>query len=231
MTADDRRDVSINSTDSSLQRCRVIVWASLSAFGGTDVLSERPHVELEGGFFMGDRSLGIAPFELEGEDGRPIGGLDAPFEEYPLRAALVAGPRLEARVVAPPLRGSFGVQLVFPQWDVLPPEVSEWDGAHVPVLSSVRSTVASDLVFAIGAEAPLGVCAPFAEVVGTIHSTRVSLEVDGIPASYTSKSFSLGPRAGLRLQVSDHTFLQAAGEWTPFGPSRWGATLGVGLAL
>lgn len=207
------------------------LWLIGTSLAGTGVLSERDHVEIEGGFYMGDRSLGIAPFQLEDEDGRPIAGLDEAFGEYPLRAALVAGPRAEARYVAPPLRGSVGFQVVFPQWDVPIPESSEVDGGQTLVISSVRSLAATDLVFAIGAEAPLGVLAPFIEAAGTIHRTKVALEVDGKPAHYTSQSFSIGPRAGVRLQFGEHTFVQGAGEWTPFGPSRWGATLGVGLAL
>ncbi|MEQ1506151.1 MAG: hypothetical protein ABMB14_28220, partial [Myxococcota bacterium] len=66
---------------------------------------------------------------------------------------------------------------------------------------------------------------------GEVHRAEVGLEVDGVPATFRSRSFSLGARGGLRLQVGEHTFAQAAGEYTPFGPSAWGATVGVGLAL
>ncbi|MEQ1565586.1 MAG: hypothetical protein ABMA64_08110 [Myxococcota bacterium] len=206
-----------------------LLWGS-AALAGTDVLSEKAHVELEAGFYAGDRSLGVAPFELVGPDGRPIAGLDGPFAEYPLRDALVAGPRLELRVVDPPLRASLGVAAVFPEWDVASPEVAE-TGVAGPVVSSVRGAAMFDGVSTIGLELPTGLLVPFADLVGTVHVTDLALEVDGVPATFRSRSFSLGARGGVRLQVGKHTFAQAAGEVTPFGPSRWGATVGVGVAL
>ncbi|MEQ1503948.1 MAG: hypothetical protein ABMB14_17030, partial [Myxococcota bacterium] len=115
-----------------------LYWGS-AALAGADVLAERGHVELEVGFYAGDRSLGVAPFELVGDDGRPIAGLDEAFGAYPLRDALVAGPRLELRGIAPPLRASVGAAVVFPEWEVLPPEVAE-TGAAGPTVSSVRGT-------------------------------------------------------------------------------------------
>jgi hypothetical protein len=207
-----------------------LAWIAVGAWG-SDVLSERAHVELEVGFYAGDRSLGVAPFELVTEEGQKIAGLDDAFAVYPLHDALVAGPRTELRVVAPPLRSAVGVQAVFPEWEVLPPEVPEHDAEGLPVLSSVRGTVMTDVVLAVGLEAPTGVLVPFVDLVGTVHLARVALEVNGEAASFRSRSFSMGGRGGLRLQFGEHTFAQAAGEYTPFGPSRWGATAGVGVAF
>jgi hypothetical protein len=207
-----------------------LAWVAVGSWG-SDVLSERAHVELEVGFYGGDRSLGRAPFEIVDEDGRKIAGLDGAFNEYPLRNAIVAGPRTEFRIVAPPLRAAVGGQVVFPRWDELPPEVPEHDSEGVPVITSIRGARMHDVVLAVGLEAPTGVLVPFVDLVGTVHLTQVALEVSGQPATFQSRSFSMGGRGGLRLQFDEHAFLQGAGEYTPFGPSRWGATVGVGVAL
>jgi hypothetical protein len=143
----------------------------------------------------------------------------------------VAGPHAEFRIVAPPLRASAGGQIVFPRWDELPPVVSEHDAEGVPVSSQIRGARLRDVVLAVGLEAPTGVLVPFVDLIGTTHLSEVELEINGEPATFRSRSFSMGGRGGLRLQVDEHAFLQAAGEYTPFGPSRWGASVGLGVAF
>lgn len=196
----------------------------------SDVVAEEVHVELEAGFLGGDRSLGNAPFARIDADGRPLADLDDPFAGYPLRDAFVVGPRVEARVVAPPLRASLGWQRPYPDWGSPIPDERERDGAGAPVVSSVRALRTDEVVLGVGLEAPTGLVAPFVDLVGTVHVSKVALAVDGVAAEYASESFSLGPRAGLRVQVSDHTFVQAAGEWVIAGPGTWGATVGIGVA-
>lgn len=196
---------------------------------GSDVLGESTHVEVEVGFLAGDRSLGAVPFEQRGA-GRPLAGLDASFRSEPLSDALVTGPRAELRAVAPPLRVSLGWQRPYPDWQVVP-ERADRDGAGAPVVSEVRALRTDEVLLGIGLEAPTGVLVPFVDLVGTVHASTVALSVDGRTARYASEAFSLGGRAGLRLQVSDHLFAQAAGTATAVGPSTWGASLGLGAAF
>jgi hypothetical protein len=195
----------------------------------SDVIAEEIHLELEVGFLTGDRSLGDAPFSRVDIDERPIADLDDPFAATPLRDAFVVGPRVEARVVAPPLRTSVGWQRPYPDWQPVG-DARERDGAGTPVISSVRALRTDEIVLGIGLEAPTGLVAPFVDLVGKVHVSKVSLAVDGVAATYRSESFSLGPRGGVRMQVSDHTFVQVAGEWIAVGPGTWGATVGLGVA-
>ncbi len=202
-------------------------WLSTVAAAG-DVIGEEAHVEVEVGFLAGDRSLGAVPFEQVG-GGRPLAGLDASFRARPLSDSLVSGPRAEVRAVAPPLRVSLGWQRPYADWRVVP-ERAEVDGDGAAVVSEVRALRTDELVLGIGLEAPTGLLVPFADLVGTVHRSTVALAVDGRPADYASEAFSLGARGGLRLQVDDHLFVQASGQWSALGPSTWGATLGLGAA-
>jgi hypothetical protein len=202
---------------------------ALAPAQASDVIGEEPHAELVVGFFAGDRSLGKAPFVQDGGD-RPIAGLDEAFAGYPLHDAVVFGPRLEGRVVVPPLRASVGWQRPYPDWEVAVPDTSELDGAGVPLVSSVRALSTHEVVLGIGLEAPTGLLVPFVDVVGVVHWATVTLEVDGVRSDYHSESFSLGGRGGVRLQVSDHTFVELAGEGSPRGPRTWGVVLGLGVA-
>ena len=206
-------------------------FATFAAAMASDVLGETAHGELEVGFFGGSRALGEAPYELvEAGDERPVAGLDDPFAAYPLTDALVIGPRVEARFVAPPLRLGVGWQRVYPDWEPVD-DHREPDGAGAPAISSVRRFTTDEARFAIGLEVPTGLVVPIVDLVGDVHLSTVALEIDGVPATYRSESFSLGGRAGLRAQVSDATFLQVSGEVSPLGPFSWGASVGVGVAL
>lgn len=204
-----------------------MVWFA-GAAAASDVIGEETHLELEVGFLLGDRGLGAVPFE-QVSAGRPLAGLDASFAAHPLSDALVTGPRAEVRLVAPPLRTSLGWQRPYPDWQVVP-EARDVDGDGQAVLSEVRALRTDEWVLGIGVEAPTGVLVPFVDLVGTVHRSGVSLAVDGRAADYRSEAFSLGGRGGLRLQVSDHLFVQASGQGTVVGPSTWGAAVGLGLA-
>lgn len=206
------------------------MWLWLAVARASDVIGEGPHVELEAGFLGGVRELGEAPFRQVDDDDRPIAGLDDPFAAYPLTDALVVGPRVEARLVVPPLRVSAGWQRVYPDWQPVD-AVREPDAAGTPVVSSVRALTVDEARIGIGVEAPTGLVVPFLDVVGDVRIARVSLEVDGRPAEFRSETFSLGARAGLRAQVSDVTFVQGSAEVLPLGPLSWGGSLGIGVAL
>ncbi len=207
----------------------LFLLSALSAARASDVIGEETHFEVVVGFGVGDRSLGAAPF-VQQDTSRPLAGLDAAFAEYPLRDALVIGPRAEARVVAPPLRASVGYQRPYPDWEQAVRDTTEVDGDGVPVVSSVRAQTTDEVLLGIGLEAPTGLVVPFVDLLGAVHLADVVLEVDGRREAYRSESFSLAARAGLRWQVSDHTFVEIAGEGAPVGPRTWGASVGIGLA-
>lgn len=204
-------------------------FAVMQQAAASDVIGDEAHVELELGFLAGDRSFGKIPFEQTGS-GRPLAGLDASFLAYPLSDTFVTGPRAELRAVAPPLRVSLGWQRPYPDWQVAVPDVQDVDGNGGRVRSSVRALHTDELLLGLGVEAPTGVLVPFLDLVGTVHRSSVSLEVDGRAADYVSEGFSLGARGGLRLQCSEHLFVQASGLYAPTGPQTWGATLGLGVA-
>lgn len=204
------------------------VWLAAAA-QASDVMSEEVHAELELGFLAGDRSFGDAPFERT-DAGRPLAGLDASFLAYPLKDTFVTGPRLEGRVVAPPLRVSLGWQRPYPDWQVVVPERSDVDGDRAPVISSVRALHTDEVLLGLGLEAPTGILVPFADLVGTVSRSSVALEVDGRPARYVSEAFSLAARGGLRLQVDEHLFVEGSGQYGVSGPSTWGAAVGFGVA-
>lgn len=195
----------------------------------SDVIGEEDHLELELGFLAGDRSLGVAPFSRTDPGSRPLAGLDEPFAAYPLRDALVVGPRVEARVVAPPLRVTLGWQRPYPDWQPIPTG-REPDGAGAPTVTSVRGLTDDEWLLGLGVEAPTGLVVPTLDLVGAVHVVRAEVEADGRTTTWRSESFSLGPRAGLRVQVSDRTFLSASGELGLFGPRTWGAAVGLGVA-
>ena len=180
------------------------------------------HFELAAGFFGGQRSLGQAPFaHVSGGSG--AAGLLEPFSQVPYQSSAMIGPKLELRVVPQPLRLTLGAQRVFPTW-------SDHDSV---TLSDGRIATATglsvwDLRFGIGYEPPHRTVTPFVDLLGDAHLASSSVAIDGESVLYTSESFSLGSRAGLRVMLGEHTFIEAAGELGLVGPLGWSSHLMIG---
>ncbi len=207
--------------------------AALFLFPGAalagDIMSEETHLEIGVGFMGGVRSYGSAPFAIA-SDNEGLAGLDEPFVLIPFEDSAVFGPRWESRLVLSQIRMTLGYQRPYPTWEGL--ESTRATGVDGEKLSaSARGLRANELRFGLGLEPPTGKVTPFVDLVGDIAWVSTDLAVAGDAATYTSESFSLAARSGLRIQAADYVFVEAAGEYGLVGPNEWGAQLTVGFAI
>jgi hypothetical protein len=194
-----------------------------------DPLSQQPHAEVAIGFMGGVRSYGNAPFAVDGKGGDRA-GIEKPFDALPFQDSVVFGPRLEMRVVVTPIRVTVGYQRPYPTWNGLEgTRVTLPDGQAVA--ASTRGLTVDELRFGLGVEAPLGPVSPFVDLVGDIALSRADLSIDGSPVSYTSESFSLAARGGMRVQTHDVMFVEVAAEAGLVGAHDWSGHLMVGFAF
>jgi hypothetical protein len=152
-----------------------------------------------------------------------------PFLGAPYSGAILAGPVLEWRGIYNQVRLTVGVR--FPFTNFRPSDTAqtvEFGGATHEVL--VRSMSLWDFRTGIGFEVPFKRVSPFFDVLGDVQTMTTQLSIDGQPATYTGRAFSLGGRLGARYQV-DHLFVALAVEATALGPLRLGGTLQVGLGF
>ena len=194
-----------------------------------DVMSEETHFELAVGFMGGVRSYGHAPFAIA-SDNVGLAGLDEPFVLIPFEDSPVFGPSWESRLVLSQIRMTLGYQRPYPTWEGL--ESTRATGVDGQKLAaSARGLRANELRFGLGLETRSGKVTPFVDLVGDIAWVSTDLAVNGDAATYTSESFSMAARGGVRLQAADYVFVEVAGEYGLLGPNEWGAQLMVGFAI
>lgn len=192
---------------------------------------QRTHTELAFGFLGQWTDERNRALELKRSTDNPpgAGAVTDPFLGAPFDSALLAGPALEWRVVSSKVRLTVGVR--FPFTNFRPSDTAQTitvAGATHDVL--VRSVSLWDLRTGIGVELPFRRVTPFIDMLGDMETLTTQLTLDGAPATYVGRAFSLGGRVGMRVQVS-HLFLVAAAEATALGPLRVGGTFQAGFAF
>jgi len=194
-----------------------------------DLLSENSHFEMSVGFMGGMRSYGAAPFAVDGKTDT-LAGIEEPFVLIPFEDSAVFGPRWETRVVLSPIRMTLGYQRPYPTWTGL--EGTRATGpAGEKYEVSARGLKADELRLGLGVEVPTSRVTPFVDLVGDIAWVRADLAVDGVPVQYSSESFSLATRGGVRIQTHEAAFVEVAGEYGLVGANDWSAHLMVGFAV
>lgn len=220
----------------------VVLLTALSAAGAEDDEDaredaralrtyQRTHGELSFGYLgqwtdERNRALELKP----SSDNPPFAGsVTDPFLGAPFDSAVLSGPTLEARLVCERVRMTMGVR--FPFTNFRPSDTTRTvalGGADREVL--VRSVSLWDLRTGLGYEFPFKRVTPFVDVLGDVQTLTTQLVIDGAPATYTGRAFSLGGRLGVRWQLN-HLFVLAAAEATALGPLRIGGTFQAGFAF
>ena len=189
------------------------------------------HVELSFGYLGQWSDERNRALELKPSSADPpfAGSLTAPFLSAPYSGAVLAGPTLEWRAIHQGLRLTVGLR--FPFASFRPSDTAQTvDLGGVPREVLVRSMSLWDLRTGIGYEFTGRRVTPFVDVLGDVQTLTSQVVIDGAPATYTGRAFSLGGRLGLRYQVN-HVFLALAAEATAVGPLRLGGTFQVGVGF
>ena len=142
----------------------------------------------------------------------------------------VTGPRWESRAVIHHTRLTLAYQIPFPVLDLdeNPMTLETSDGLHQV---QAEGLFAQEVRFGLGGEIPAQRFAPFVDVIGDLHIVTTTLAVDGQPMRFNSMSFSMVARAGTRIQLAEHWFVEASGEVGIVGPNQYGGQLMVGGAI
>lgn len=173
-----------------------------------------------------NRALELQPSSYDAPN---AGAVTDPFLGKPYSGAILAGPTLEWRGIYKQVRLTVGVR--FPFANFRPSDTAQTVTiAGAPHEVVVRSMTMWDLRTGIGFELPFKRVSPFIDLLGDMQTLTTQLSIDGQPATYTGRAFSLGGRLGVRYQV-DHLFVVLAAEATALGPLRLGGTLQVGLGF
>jgi len=206
-----------------------IATALPAAAHAGDLISEENHFELSVGFMGGARSYGEGSFQMNRGDSDIAGARD-PFDSGLYRNVPVVGPRWESRMVVSHTRLTLGYQIPF--------AVYEPQDEHVLIDTPTgqkdvapESLFAHEIRFGLGAEVPAEHVAPFVDLVGDLHLVNTTLAVDGEPTRFRSTSFSMAARAGARIQIEEHIFVEVSGEVGIVGPTQYGGQVMVGTAL
>lgn len=206
--------------------CALLACAPMAR---ADTLGEEDRFELTAGFLGGARSYGWAPFAVSAPRSAPA-GIDAPFEAAPFQDTLVFGPAWESRIVVQGIRGTVGVQLPFPDWEDRADHTATLsDGTAAS--AEARGMLAPEIRLGLGFEPRIGPVTPFVDLVGDIHLVQAELAIDDKPSTWHSRSFSLAPRAGVRVELGDAVFTEVSADYGVFGAHEWGAQWMVGVAL
>lgn len=195
----------------------------------SDVAAE-PHLELSMGFHGGERTYADAPMRHTGDGADGLAAMRDPLLAWPTGRATVIGPRWESRVVLQPLRMTLGYQLAVPVYDTPQRGTTHRVGGEAVVVYP-ETVWAHEVRFGLGLEASRGPVAPFVDLTGDLLWLDTSLSIDGQTVAYEAMAFSLSARAGLRVHLRDHLFVEVAGERGLLGVSEWGAQLNVGFAV
>lgn len=190
------------------------------------------HGELTMGFITGGRRYDALSFAHEsgGEGIEGAGGLVQPFVEPPFDGVLAFGLRYDVRLVVSYVRMTAGVDIPFPAYDAQGTAAGREVGGEERqiVVQAIRPW---ELRFGIGGEYPLGIVAPYVDLLGTVCWVDADLAVDGELTRYRATSFGFAARAGARVHVRPWFFVAASGEVGIVGSVFWGAELSVGFAL
>ncbi|MFZ5442555.1 MAG: hypothetical protein ACOZQL_21270 [Myxococcota bacterium] len=192
---------------------------------------QRTHAEVSFGYLgqWSDERNRALELKSSGENPPLAGLVTDPFLGAPFDATVLAGPALEWRLVSSQVRFTVGVR--FPFTNFRPSDTAQTvslQGAPHEVL--VRSVSLWDLRTGLGFELPFRRVTPFVDVLGDVQTLSTQLVIDGAPATYQGRAFSLGGRVGVRYQVN-HLFVLLAAEATALGPLRLGGTLQAGVAF
>ncbi len=210
----------------------MLVLSSASPAADDEELAARSNaVELSFGYLGQWTDERNRALQLEPSDSDPpfAGAVTDPFLGAPYSGAILAGPTLEWRGIYKQVRLTVGVR--FPFANFRPSDTAQTvtiAGAPHDVI--VRSMTMWDLRTGIGFEVPFKRVSPFFDMLGDMQTLTTQLSIDGAPATYTGRAFSLGGRVGARYQV-DHLFVALAAEATALGPLRFGGTLQVGMGF
>lgn len=173
-----------------------------------------------------NRALELKP---SSSDPAVAGSITDPFLGRPFNGTALVGATLETRFVCDRVRFTLGAR--FPFANYRPSDTAQtviMGGQSHEVL--VRSVSLWDLRTGLGFELPFRRVTPFIDVLGDVQTMSAQLTIDGVPANYTGRAFSLGGRIGARVQLS-HLFIVAAAEATALGPLRVGGTLQLGFGF
>ena len=195
-----------------------------------DWMSEENHFEFSVGFLGGMRSYGEGSFQMKQASTTDIAGIRTPFLGDLYRNTPVTGPRWESRAVIHHTRLTLAYQIPFPVLDLdeNPMTLETSDGLHQV---QAEGLFAQEVRFGLGGEIPAQRFAPFVDVIGDLHIVTTTLAVDGQPMRFNSMSFSMVARAGTRIQLAEHWFVEASGEVGIVGPNQYGGQLMVGGAI
>lgn len=186
----------------------------------------RNYMQMSMGFVGGGRRYADSSFE---STNGVAPNLSEVFIRQPFESETVLGLRYDLRAVFSYVRGTIGVDFPFSTFrgrDAMGTYVL--DGKTVNV--AVQSVRPYELRFGIGAEYPVWVFAPFADLIGYAYWTNVGLAVDDTKAEYQAKGFGFDARAGVRVHAKPWFFVQAAADIGIYGPVRWNAELSIGFA-
>jgi hypothetical protein len=191
----------------------------------------RSHTELSFGYLgqwsnETNRALELRP---SSSDPPVAGAITDPFLGAPFAGTVMSGATLESRVVYDGLRVTLGFR--FPFMNFRPSDTSQTvmvGGAPHDVL--VRSVSLWDLRTGLGFEVPFRRVTPYFDVLGDLQTLSTQLVIDGAPAKYVGRSFSLGGRLGVRVQLK-HAFIALSAEATALGPLRVGGSAQLGFAF
>jgi len=188
--------------------------------------TSRNYLQMSMGFLGGGRNYSDSSFE---STNGVSANLSEPFLRRPFDSETVLGLRYDLRAVFTYVRGTIGVDFPFTTFRARDAMGSyTLDGKTVNV--AVQSVRPYELRFGIGAEYPVWVFAPFADLIGYAYWTNVGVAVDDAKAEYQAKGFGFDVRAGLRVHAKPWFFIQAAADAGIYGPVRWNAELSIGFA-
>ena len=211
----------------SFRKC-VLVFLSM-LFCATPALADdnQDHFELTFGFMAGQRDYTTSSFAYQEGDGSQ--SLTQPFEQTPFDNLTVMGLRWELRGVISYVRMTMAFDLPFSSFRA-PDTTATYTVEGVESEVIVQSVRPYDLRFGLGGEYSFGTVAPYADLIGGLNWTDVDLTVGGQSVSYSSQTFNLSARAGLRVYLRDMFFIGVSGEAGILGNVTWSAGLTAGFA-
>ena len=191
---------------------------------------ERSHSELSFGYLGEWRDDTQRSWELASKDAPPsAAALTAPFVGRPFSGYRASGMSLESRTVWDGVRFTLGLRWPFASYRMADTTSSvDFGGSTHEIM--VRSVSLFDFRTGLGYEVPFRVVTPFVDVLGDVENTSAALVIDGAPTQWKATGFSLGARAGVRIQVSQ-VFVMIAAEGTVLGAPRYGGALHAGVAF
>jgi hypothetical protein len=159
-------------------------------------------------------------------------GLTAPFGGPSVRSLITAGPAWETRTVNRHVRFTLGVQRPFAQFrqGALDGETNAGGSPLVgsPVRVSPRSLSLWVFRLGLGAEYTFGRVTPFVDLLGDVQLASADVVVEGQRGTYTSSSFAMVGRAGVRVRLDEHLFVGVAAEFGLLGAQRFGGSVVAG---